>query len=38
MNGQYTYLVGLWIFGAILGTWGFIAAVRERRARYPSSK
>lgn len=33
MAGQYTYLVGLLIFGAILGTVGLIAAERERRAR-----
>jgi hypothetical protein len=33
MAGQYTYLVGLLIFGAILGAVGLIAAERERRAR-----
>jgi hypothetical protein len=31
MSGQYTYLVGLLIFGAILGTVGLITAERERR-------
>jgi hypothetical protein len=31
MAGQFTYLVGLLIFGALLGAVGLIAAERERR-------
>lgn len=31
MASQYTYLVGLLIFGVILGTVGLVAAERERR-------
>jgi hypothetical protein len=33
MANEYTYLFGLLIFGAILGTAGLVAAQRERRAR-----
>jgi hypothetical protein len=33
MAGQYTYLLGLLVFGVILGAAGIVAAERERRAR-----
>jgi len=33
MANEYTYLIGLLIFGAVLGTAGLVAAQRERRSR-----
>jgi len=32
LMGEYTYLVGLVIWGVILGTIGLVAASRERRS------
>lgn len=33
MNEPWVGLIGLLVVGVILGTWGFIAAGRERAAR-----
>ncbi len=38
MTGPYTYLIGLFIFGVILGTVGLLAAARERQADANAAK
>lgn len=38
MMGPYTGLLGLAVFGIVLGVWGLIAARRERREHERSHK